>query len=70
MFAAEHVHKLFASVRAAAMVQYFTPYSTVRMSVMAEAFNTSVERLETELAELISSDHLSVRCPLPRVDRG
>lgn len=40
---AEHVAPLYAQIRSRALVQYTSPFSSVHLAGMAEAFNTSAE---------------------------
>jgi hypothetical protein len=39
-------------IRSRALVQYFNPYASVKMSLMAQAFSTTVEQLQKELAHV------------------
>lgn len=57
----DHVKQLYDDVRSRALIQYFSPFSTVDMRLMAAAFNVSVEELETELASLIMSGKISAK---------
>merc|ERR1712146_327752 len=57
----KHVETLFHQIRSRAMVQYFTPYSTVDLHQMAKMFTTDVASLEKELATLISEGDISAR---------
>ena len=43
------------------MVQYFSPFVSVDMTLMASAFNTPVEALEKELAQLIMDGKIASR---------
>lgn len=61
MFLRDHVDTLYARIRSAAIVQYFTPYSTVSLVTMADSFHTTVDDLERELAALIMADRLAAR---------
>ena len=45
----DHVEQLYADVRSKALVQYFSPFVTVDMRLMASAFNVDVEVLEKEV---------------------
>ena len=42
----DHVDSLFGQIRSKALVQYFSPYSSVDMKLMAEAFNTGEHNSE------------------------
>ena len=61
LYASHQVDTLLRSIRAAAIVQYFAPYSKVSMVAMATAFNTTVEKLEAELLKLITAEKLHAR---------
>ncbi|OQS04574.1 COP9 signalosome complex subunit 1 [Thraustotheca clavata] len=56
-----HVEELAKEIRHRAIVQYFFPYLSVDMKVMAEAFNTSVPELEEELRDLILRSKIQAR---------
>ena len=57
----DHVAQLYADVRSRALVQYFSPFVTVDMRLMAEAFSVDVDVLEKELAKLIMSQQIAAR---------
>ena len=57
----DHVKQLYDDVRSKALVQYFSPFATVDMSLMATAFNVTVEGLEKELAALIMVKQIPAR---------
>ncbi|ORZ15645.1 26S proteasome subunit RPN7-domain-containing protein [Absidia repens] len=48
-----HIDTIFQCIRERAMVQYCIPYSIIDMHRMAFAFNTTTEKLESELVQLI-----------------
>eukprot|EP00800_Vazella_pourtalesii_P019635 TRINITY_DN6763_c0_g1_i1.p1 TRINITY_DN6763_c0_g1~~TRINITY_DN6763_c0_g1_i1.p1 ORF type:complete len:471 (-),score=94.23 TRINITY_DN6763_c0_g1_i1:101-1471(-) len=52
-FLAPHVNKLLWEIRRRALVQYFTPYSSVDMNKMAESFESTIGELEKEISSLI-----------------
>jgi len=56
-----HVNKLYEKIRAKAIMQYFSPYSSVDINLMAQNFNTSSENLEKELANMIVADLIQAR---------
>jgi len=58
---APHVDKLYALIRSRALVQYFTPFASVRMDLMADAFNCSLQQLQTELSQLIMKKEIKAR---------
>jgi COP9 signalosome complex subunit 1 len=57
----DHVDRLYTRIRNKALKEYFQPYSSVDLEKMAKAFKTTVPELETELVELINSNHISAR---------
>jgi len=57
----DHVATLYTDIRSKALVQYFSPFVTVDMKRMAEAFNTPVMDLEKELATLIMAGQIPAR---------
>lgn len=61
MHLARHLNKLYDLVRKRGMVAFFTPYSCVDMTRMARAFNTTSEKLEEEVLQLIIEKKISVR---------
>jgi COP9 signalosome complex subunit 1 len=61
MYLANHVSMLYTQIRNKALIQYFSPYSSVDLHKMAEAFNTDVNSLENELIALILDGLISAR---------
>ncbi|ETW05990.1 hypothetical protein H310_03609 [Aphanomyces invadans] len=61
MYVAPHVVDLVKEIRHRAIAQYFHPYLSVDLNVMAVAFNTPVGVLEVELGELIVANKLQAR---------
>lgn len=57
----QHVQRLYKSIREKALVQYFTPYSSVDMKAMATAFNTTLAELESDVAALILDSTIKAR---------
>jgi COP9 signalosome complex subunit 1 len=57
----KHVETLYADIRSRALIQYFTPYASVKMSLMAGAFSTTVDELQKELAQLIMKKEIKAR---------
>ncbi|GAM24105.1 hypothetical protein SAMD00019534_072800, partial [Acytostelium subglobosum LB1] len=57
----DHIDKLYQRIRSKALIQYFSPFSSVDLNVMATAFNTNVASLEKELSKLIMDDSISAR---------
>eukprot|EP00043_Microstomoeca_roanoka_P012455 m.120604 g.120604 ORF g.120604 m.120604 type:complete len:218 (+) comp15499_c0_seq4:1071-1724(+) len=55
------VDNLYREIRIRSINQYFQPYKSVKLSSMAEAFSTTPEALEDELAKIIADDHLPAR---------
>jgi len=56
-----HVHKLIKKIREKGMIQYFSPYVSVKMADMAHAFNLEIAVLEKELASLIADNKIQAR---------
>lgn len=56
-----HLNTLYDAIRSRALVQYTTPFTSVNLPTMAEAFKTDVSGLEKELAELIQTDQIQAR---------
>lgn len=61
MYLANHISALYKQIRNKALIQYFSPYSSVDLHVMASAFNTDVVSLENELITLILEGQISAR---------
>lgn len=57
----EHVESLLQKIREKALVQYFSPFTSVDMQEMAKAFNTTVVGLEKELSKLIFEGLIQAR---------
>ncbi|XP_003383480.1 PREDICTED: COP9 signalosome complex subunit 1-like [Amphimedon queenslandica] len=60
-YLANHISDLYAQIRNKALIQYFSPYSSVDLHKMADAFNTDVNSLENELISLILNGMISAR---------
>jgi len=57
----EHVESLYQTIRSKAIVQYFSPFISIDLNTMAEAFNTNVMNLEKELSQLIMENQIQAR---------
>jgi COP9 signalosome complex subunit 1 len=57
----DHVQTLYEKVRTKALVQYFSPYTSVDMNKMAQAFQVTMSDLEKELSKLIVDGTISAR---------
>jgi COP9 signalosome complex subunit 1 len=57
----EHVESLLQKIREKALVQYFSPFTSVDMQEMAKAFNTTAVGLEKELSKLIFEGLIQAR---------
>jgi len=57
----EHVEELYKQIRSKALVQYFSPFISVDLQTMAQAFNTNVAGLEKELSKLIMESKIQAR---------
>eukprot|EP00295_Goniomonas_pacifica_P030932 CAMPEP_0175963292 /NCGR_PEP_ID=MMETSP0108-20121206/36940_1 /TAXON_ID=195067 ORGANISM="Goniomonas pacifica, Strain CCMP1869" /NCGR_SAMPLE_ID=MMETSP0108 /ASSEMBLY_ACC=CAM_ASM_000204 /LENGTH=434 /DNA_ID=CAMNT_0017291177 /DNA_START=13 /DNA_END=1317 /DNA_ORIENTATION=+ len=61
MHLSAHVEDLYTKVRNRALVQYCSPFLSVRLSTMAEALNTNPTELSKELAQLIMAGDIKAR---------
>eukprot|EP01115_Flamella_aegyptia_P009103 TRINITY_DN3851_c0_g1_i2.p1 TRINITY_DN3851_c0_g1~~TRINITY_DN3851_c0_g1_i2.p1 ORF type:complete len:317 (-),score=105.72 TRINITY_DN3851_c0_g1_i2:149-1099(-) len=61
IFLHEHVESLYQKIRNKALVQYFTPFMSVDLNTMAQAFNSDVAGLEKELSRLIMEGAIQAR---------
>lgn len=61
IYLAPHVKPLYKLIRSRAMIQYFTPYISTNLHLMASAFNTTVAELEEELMRLILDGKIQAR---------
>ncbi|BEI80381.1 hypothetical protein CcaverHIS002_0109100 [Cutaneotrichosporon cavernicola] len=66
-FIAPHTPVLLQNIRQRAVVQYVTPFSSVRISQMAEAFETDEDSMVYEVCQLAEDGAISARVDL--VDR-
>lgn len=57
----EHVSGLYEKIRTKALIQYFSPFTSVSLEAMAEAFNTNLAGLERELSKLIMEGSIQAR---------
>eukprot|EP00775_Hariotina_reticulata_P007615 gene7612-7817_t len=57
----DHAAALYREIRTKALVQYTAPFSSVDLTKMAAAFNTSVSALEKELVGLIGDGQIKAR---------
>jgi len=57
----EHVDPLYQKIRNKALIQYFSPFSSIDLNTMAGAFNTTVAGLEKELSRLIMDGSIQAR---------
>ena len=56
-----HIDALYKRIRDRALIQYVEPYVTVDLCVMAQAFNTTAEKVQDELARLIEEDKIRAK---------
>jgi len=61
MYIAPHVNALYTKIRNRALIQYFSPYMSADMRLMATAFNRSVSALENEVMHLILDGQIQAR---------
>eukprot|EP00929_Paragymnodinium_shiwhaense_P113027 TRINITY_DN81292_c0_g1_i1.p1 TRINITY_DN81292_c0_g1~~TRINITY_DN81292_c0_g1_i1.p1 ORF type:complete len:458 (+),score=86.86 TRINITY_DN81292_c0_g1_i1:107-1375(+) len=56
-----HVEDLCQQIRSKGVVQYFAPFLSVSLHSMAEAFNTDVDGIQAEVAQLVSKGQLDAK---------
>lgn len=61
MYLAPHINSLYMQIRNRALIQYFSPYLSADMHLMAKAFNRTVNTLEDELMQLILYGQIQAR---------
>jgi len=61
MYLAPHVSTLYSMIRNRSLVQYFSPYLSADLRLMAASFNTNVNDLENELMSLILDGQIQAR---------
>lgn len=59
-----HLLQLYYEIRSKAIRQYFIPFSCVKLSALAQAFNTDEPTIEKELAQMIKRGDLQARLDL------
>merc|ERR1712139_563726 len=55
------VRELCQQIRSKGMVQYFAPFLSVSLHSMAEAFNTDVDGIQAEVAQLVGKKQLDAK---------
>lgn len=55
------VEHMLTAIRGKALVQYFSPYSTMDMRKMADAFEVGVDEMERELSSCIADSHIKAK---------
>lgn len=61
VYLAGHVHNLYSLIRNRSLIQYFSPYLSADLRLMATSFNTTVASLEDELMSLILDGKIQAR---------
>lgn len=61
IYLAPHLSSLYSMIRNRALIQYFSPYLSADLRLMAAAFNTSLSALENELMKLILDGQIKAR---------
>lgn len=61
MYLANHVKTLYSMIRNRGLIQYFSPYLSADLRLMASCFNTSIADLEDELMILILDGQIQAR---------
>eukprot|EP00928_Gymnodinium_smaydae_P029354 TRINITY_DN22129_c0_g2_i1.p1 TRINITY_DN22129_c0_g2~~TRINITY_DN22129_c0_g2_i1.p1 ORF type:complete len:427 (-),score=95.28 TRINITY_DN22129_c0_g2_i1:58-1338(-) len=57
----DHVADILQQIRSRSMVQYFAPFLSVSLHSMAEAFNTDVDGIQAEVAQLVGKRQLDAK---------
>jgi len=57
----DHVAVLYEKIRNKALIQYFSPFVSIDLKLMASSFNTTVPALEQELSRLIMDSSIQAR---------
>jgi len=57
----DHVEKLYEKIRNKALIQYFSPFVSIDLRLMASSFNTTIPALEQELSRLIMDSSIQAR---------
>lgn len=60
-FLSSHVEHLYREIRMRSLQQYLQPFLNAKISIMAESFNTSAEKLKDEIADLISTGRIPAK---------
>merc|ERR1712113_77282 len=55
------VSDICQQIRSKGIVQYFAPFLSVSLHSMSEAFNTNVDGIQSEVAELVSKRQLDAK---------
>jgi len=61
VYMAPHIHKITTKILDRALVQYFRPFTSVKLQSMAVAFGTEIPVLERQLAALIAENKIQAR---------
>lgn len=65
-----HLANLTASIRRRALIQYFQPFESVKLSRMATAFGLEESVVLQEVLELVGSGEIDGRIDLPNMVSG
>jgi COP9 signalosome complex subunit 1 len=61
LFFGPKLPKLMKEIRKKALIQYVTPYKVIDLREIAKAFDISVEKIESEIAELIVTKKIQAK---------
>jgi len=61
IYLSQAVDLIYKEIRQKALVQAFSPYSTLELATLATPFNTPVQQLATEVVELIENGKINAR---------
>ena len=59
-----HINDIYSQIRSKAIVQQLVPFSSIRISILATAFNTSEKSIERELCDMIESGSIKAQIDL------
>lgn len=60
LFLSSHVDDLYDKIRSESIKQYYAPFLNCDLNKMADAFNTDVDSLETELMKLVADQPVKI----------
>ena len=61
MFFGYRLPLIIENIRKKALIQYVTPYKVIDLREISKAFNLPIERIETEIADLIINKQIQAK---------